>query len=159
DDVSLFETRGLGVIANAYPIKQSSELAWVKIALRVLELLDRSEATEKPNGFDAAAHGIARQHWVHGQAAFFRSRGYRYNRLADVLSARGLLLTVPAPFVIVPIVLAFTSSAATGLEAVVRSALLVVSGLLPGIASLLNEYSERLALNAQARQYDRMRVL
>jgi hypothetical protein len=30
---------------------------------------------------------------------------------------------------------------------------------MPGIASLMNEYSERLALNAQARQYDRMRVL
>jgi hypothetical protein len=159
DDTSLFETRGLGAIANAYPIKQSSELAWVKIALRVLELLDRSEASAKPNGFDAAAHAVARQHWVRGQAAFFRSRGYRYNRIADVLSARGLLLTVPAPFVIVPIVLAFTSSAASGLEAVVRSALLVISGLMPGIASLMNEYSERLALNAQARQYDRMRVL
>jgi hypothetical protein len=33
------------------------------------------------------------------------------------------------------------------------------SGLLPGSAAALTAYSERLALKAQARQYDRMRIL
>src|SRR5262249_27460274 len=47
----------------------------------------------------------------------------------------------------------------TGFEAALRTALLILSGLLPGIASIMNEYSERLALSAQARQYDRMRIV
>jgi hypothetical protein len=37
--------------------------------------------------------------------------------------------------------------------------LLIASGLLPGIGSIMNEYSERIALAARARQYDRMRML
>jgi len=102
---------------------------------------------------------VARHYWVLGQSAFFRERGYRFNRQADVLSAQGIVLTVLAPFLIVPVVLAFTSSAATGFEAALRTALLILSGLLPGIASIMNEYSERLALSAQARQYDRMRIV
>jgi hypothetical protein len=156
---SLFDTRGLGAIANAYPINQSSELAWVKIALRVLELIDRAERPAKGNGPDATAHAVARHYWVRGQYAFFRSRGYRFKRNTDVISSRGIILTVLAPFVIVPIVIAFTDPAPDGHDSTVRTVLLVLSGLLPGFASIMNEYSERLALAAQARQYDRMRTL
>jgi hypothetical protein len=36
---------------------------------------------------------------------------------------------------------------------------LIVVGLLPGVAAVLTGYSERLAFKAQARQYDRMRML
>ena len=36
---------------------------------------------------------------------------------------------------------------------------LIATGILPGIAATLTSYSERLALTAQARQYDRMRML
>jgi len=154
-----FETQGPGAIANAYPIRQASELAWVKDALRTLELLDRGDQLGVRGGLDAAGHAVARHYWVLGQSAFFRQRGYQFNRRADVLSAQGIVLTVLAPFLIVPVVLAFTSSAATGFEAALRTALLILSGLLPGIASIMNEYSERLALSAQARQYDRMRVV
>ncbi len=158
-DTSLFDTRGLGAIANAYPIKQSSELAWVKIALRVLELVDRGGGSDGQTGLDATAHAVARHYWVRGQYAFFRSRGYRFKRMTDIISTRGILLTVLAPFVIVPIVLGFTSPAPDGHDSTLRTVLLIVSGLLPGIAGIMNEYSERLALNAQARQYDRMRTL
>ena len=35
----------------------------------------------------------------------------------------------------------------------------IVVGLLPGVAAVLTGYAERLALKAQARQYDRMRAL
>jgi len=154
-----FDTQGPGAIANAYPIRQASELAWVKDALRMLELLDRGEQLGVCGGLDAAGHAVARHYWVRGQSAFFREHGYRFNREADVLSAQGIVLTVLAPFLIVPVVLAFTSPAATGFEAALRTALLILSGLLPGIASIMNEYSERLALSAQARQYDRMRIV
>src|SRR5262245_18263050 len=147
-----------GAIANAYPIRQASELAWVKDALRTLELLNGREQLGV-HALDAAGHAVARHYWVLGQSEFFRERGIRLHRQADVLSAQGIVLTVLAPFLIVPVVLAFTSSAATSFEAALRTALLILSGLLPGIASIMNEYSERLALSAQARQYDRMRIV
>ena len=40
-----------------------------------------------------------------------------------------------------------------------HAVVVVVIGLLPGLAATLTAYSERLALKAQARQYDRMSVL
>jgi hypothetical protein len=96
---------------------------------------------------------------VRGQYAFFRQRCSRLNRRSDVLASYGILLTMLAPFVIVPIVLAFTSPATPARESLLRASLLILSGLLPGIAGLIGEYSERLALSARARQYDRMRTL
>jgi hypothetical protein len=148
-----------GTIADAYPIKQPSELAWVKITLRVLELVEPGDKSSVQGRLDATSHAVARHGWVQGQYAYFRTRGYRLKRHADVISAHGLVLAALAPFVIVPIVLAFTSPAPAGSESALRTMLLIASGLLPGIGSIMNEYSERLALAARARQYDRMRML
>jgi hypothetical protein len=148
-----------GTIADAYPIKQPGELAWVKIALRVLDLVELSDHSSERGRLDAAGHAVAKESWVRGQYAYFRTRGYRLKRHADAISAHGLLLAASAPFVIVPVVLAFTSPAPLGAESALRTILLIASGLLPGIGSIMNEYSERLALAARARQYDRMRML
>ena len=112
-----------------------------------------------PGRLDTAGHAVARHGWVQGQYAYFRTRGYRLKRHADVINAHGLVLAASAPFVIVPIVLAFTSPAPAGDESALRTILLIASGLLPGIGSIMNDYSERLALDARARQYDRMRML
>jgi hypothetical protein len=148
-----------GTIAGAYPIKQRSELAWVRIALRVLELVEQGDGSFGQGRLDATGHAVARYGWVQGQYAYFRTRGYRLKRQADIISAHGLLLGASAPFVIVPIVLAFTSPPPSGAQSALRTILLIASGLLPGIGSIMNEYSERLALGARARQYDRMRML
>jgi hypothetical protein len=148
-----------GTIADAYPIKQPSELAWVKIALRALELVEPGDGSTVQGRLDATGHAVARHGWVQGQYAYFRTRGYRLKRHADVISAHGLVLAASAPFVIVPIVLAFTAPAPVGPESALRAILLIASGLLPGIGSIMNEYSERIALAARARQYDRMRML
>ena len=148
-----------GSIADAYPIKQPGELAWVKIALRVLDLVELGDRSSERGRLDAAGHTVARESWVRGQYAYFRSRGYRLKRHADAISAHGLLLAASAPFVIVPIILAFTSPAPLNADSALRTILLIASGLLPGIGSIMNEYSERLALAARARQYDRMRML
>jgi hypothetical protein len=156
---SMLNARSGSVLVNAYPIKQPSELSWVKIALRVLELVEPGDRLAGGFGFDAAGHAVARHCWVRGQYGYFRSRSYRLKRSADAMTAHGLLLAASAPFVIVPIVLAFTSPAPGGVDSAARTLLLIASGLLPGIGSILNEYSERLALSARARQYDRMRML
>jgi hypothetical protein len=75
----------VGVIANAYPIKQPNELAWVKICLRTLERLDKPEGDLRR--IDPVGHAIARRFWVHGQFAYFRRQGYRHNSFAERMQA------------------------------------------------------------------------
>ena len=94
-----------------------------------------------------------------GQLAFFRRGAARHTRFADKLENSALVLLAVSPFLLVPFVIAFTPPPAGGHEGVLRQVLLLVSGLLPGLGTALNGYSDKLALKAQARQYDRMRML
>jgi hypothetical protein len=148
-----------GVIANAYPIRQPRELSWVKICLRALGLLSSADAAPAKAGLDRLGHAIARYYWVEGQCTFFRDRELRYDRIAERFESDAIVLFVLGPFFIVPLLLAFTSPPDGGQQSSLRQALLIISGLLPGIAAALTNYSDRLAFKAQARQYDRMRVL
>jgi hypothetical protein len=159
----------LAALAEAYPIKQPNELAWVKVSLRVLALVDITErpaaapgpaAPADVAGGDAAgAHAIVRDCWVGSQAAFFRQRSFRHSRFAETLENGAVVFLVAAPFLIVPFVIAFTPAPAGGQESALRAFLLLVSGLLPGLATVLNGYSDKLALKVQAGHYDRMRML
>jgi hypothetical protein len=153
-------TNPIGLIADAYPIKQPSELAWVKICLRALERLDKPEGS-LPRRIDPVGHALARRFWVHGQFAYFKRQGYRHNGLAETTKAWSDILLLLSPFVCVPILIWMMLFKIDldwhdiGLQHVI----LIVVGLLPGIAAVLTGYSERLAFKAQARQYDRMRML
>jgi hypothetical protein len=150
----------VGVLADAYPIKQPSELAWVKICLRTLELLDRAEGIADERVLDPACHGIVRRCWVFGQYKFFRRRGFRHNSVAEMLETWSMLLLTATAFLLVPLLFAaFGEGQAVLFGFDLHVAVLLVIGLLPGLAAALTGYSERLALQAQARQYDRMREL
>jgi hypothetical protein len=154
----------VGVIANAYPIKQPSELAWVKICLRTLERLDKPEG-DLSRRIDPVGHAIARRFWVHGQFAYFRRQGYRHNAFAERMQAWSDILVLLSAFVLVPILIYMRLAGidhhwhVADIEIGLQHILLIVVGLLPGVAAVLTGYSERLALKAQARQYDRMRML
>jgi hypothetical protein len=148
----------VGVLANAYPIKQPSELAWVKICLRTLELLDRAEGVADERVLDPVCHGIVRRCWVYGQYRFFRRRGFDHNSVAEALETWATIFLMTTAFLLVPLVL-FGAAGKLGKTVFFGIDPLVVIGLLPGSAAALTAYSERLALKAQARQYDRMRVL
>ena len=87
------------MIANAYPIKQPSELAWVKVGLRTLERLDRAEGAPA-HRIDPVGHAIARRYWVHGQFAYFKRQGYRHNSLAESNQAAADVLLLLSPFVL-----------------------------------------------------------
>jgi hypothetical protein len=160
-DGSNVDAHTVGVLANAYPIKQPSELAWVKICLRTLELLDRAEGIANERGLDPACHGIVRRCWVFGQYMFFRRRGLQHNRLAEAIETWASIFLVMTVFLLVPLLVAAFAEAGKpvllGLD--LRTVILLLSGLLPGFAATLTAYSERLALKAQARQYERMRIL
>jgi hypothetical protein len=151
----------VGVLANAYPIKQPSELAWVKICLRTLELLDRAEGVADERVLDSVCHRIVRRCWVFGQYMFFRRRGFHHNRVAEVLETWAGIFLIMTAFLLVPLL--FAALGEEGKTLVfgfdLHTVVLLLSGLLPGSAAALTAYSERLALKAQARQYDRMRVL
>jgi hypothetical protein len=150
----------VGMIAHAYPIKQSNELAWVKICLRTLERLDKPDG-RAPDRIDPTGHAIARQFWVHGQFAYFKRQGFRHNSLAETIQSWSDILLLLSPFVFVPILiylrLANADTTWFGIDA--QHIVLAIVGLLPGVAAVLAGYSERLAYQAQARQYDRMRAL
>jgi hypothetical protein len=152
------DTNPVGVIANAYPIKQPNELAWVKVCLRTLERLDTPEGGSAyridPNG-----HAIARRFWVQGQFDYFKRQGYRHNELAESIKARSDVLLLVSAFVLVPILIVMKQFHLDEHWYGLEHGVLIVVGLLPGVAAVLTGYSERLALKAQARQYDRMRTL
>jgi hypothetical protein len=144
------------MIANAYPIKQPSELAWVKVALRTLERLDRAEGAPA-HRIDPLGHAIARRYWVHGQFAYFKRQGYRHNSLAESNQAAADVFLLLSPFFFVPLLLLDAVHEWRGFD--VKHAVVIVVGVLPGAAAAWAGYAERLALKAQARQYDRMRML
>jgi hypothetical protein len=149
------------VLADAYPIKQPSELAWVKVCLRTLELLDRAEGAANERVLDPLCHDIARRCWVYGQYVFFRRRGFDHNQVAQTLDTWAAVLLVLTAFLLAPLLFLGVRDVGKtvrfGLD--LHIVVLLAIGLLPGLAAALAGYSERLALNAQARQYDRMREL
>jgi hypothetical protein len=152
------DTNPVGVIANAYPIKQPNELAWVKVCLRTLERLDTPEGGSAYR-IDPKGHAIARRFWVQGQFDYFKRQGYRHNELAESIKARSDVLLLVSAFVLVPILIVMKQFHLDEHWHGLEHGVLIVVGLLPGVAAVLTGYSERLALKAQARQYDRMRAL
>jgi hypothetical protein len=149
----------LGAVADAYPMQQPNEMAWVKLSLRMLELVEAGETPSPGSELDPAAHAIARHYWVYGQYTFYGRGERRHTRFAERLENTAIIFVVLSPFVIVPLIIAFTHAPGGGHSSVLRETLLFISGLLPGLATVVNGYSEKLALKAQARQYDRMRAL
>jgi hypothetical protein len=145
-------------IAEAYPIKQPSELAWVKTCLRTVELID---AATRPNAkpfLDENAYTWARELWVGGQLAYFASKGHSHQEIAEGRERLSLWLMGSA---IALAGLLFLMSMAFELEhGHWRHRFLIFAiGILPGVAAVWVGYTEQLALKAQARQYDRMRTL
>jgi hypothetical protein len=150
----------VGAIANAYPIQQPSELSWVKMCLRTLERLDKPQIRPLQR-IDPAGHAIASRFWVQGQFAYYKGQGLRHNERAESNEAHSTVLLVLSPFVLVPMLLYLLVFKAEyhwfGID--VEKTIIILIGVLPGIAAALTGYSERLAYKAQARQYDRMRML
>ena len=155
DHQAALDTNPVEAIADAYPIKQPNELAWVKVCLRTIERLDKRDGSAAPLGIDQAGHAIARRFWVRSQFLYFKRQGYRYHSLAETIETYAFIVVAISPFLLVPLLIFGLVPHVFELD----HAVLIVVGLLPGIAAALAGYSERLAYSAQARQYDRMRML
>jgi hypothetical protein len=159
DGESAASSDSIGTVANFYPIKQPSELAWIKICLRSIDLWRRTEDSPPKGGMDAQAHAIVRRFWVYGQLSYFDRQGARHNRRAELLESWSLVVLVVTPGFLVPLLLGVIDDSRTLGPMSLHKAFLIATGILPGLAATLTSYSERLALTAQARQYDRMAAL
>jgi hypothetical protein len=146
-------------LINCYPIKQPNELAWIKICLRSLDLFYRPAATANTGPeMDSDAHRITRRFWVYGQLVYFQRQSALYNRHAEFLEGWAKLIFFTTPFFLVPFILsALGENQYLGIKP--HEVFVAALGILPGVAAILSSYSERLGLTAQARQYDRMRML
>jgi len=80
-----FRVLGLGPIAQAYPIMQPRELAWVKTCLNALELVESTDEPARSHDPDALSETIGREFWVKGQLAFFERGTARHTVFADKL--------------------------------------------------------------------------
>ncbi len=161
-DISLDQSgeNSVGMIADAYPISETGELAWVKVCLRTIACLVQSDGGT-PDRIDPADHAIARRFWVQGQLAYFKRQSYHHNGIAESIKAWSNFLLVAPTSVLVPILiyLMLRQIEVDWYGVDVQFVILAILGLLAGVAALLTSYSERLALAEQARQYDRMRML
>jgi hypothetical protein len=149
-------------LATSFMPNQHSELAWITICLRSLELLESigpgspSDPTSERNWLD-----WARTIWIDGQRRFFERQGKSHHEKARRLERVSLLLL---SFSLL-IAAAWLGTAlyrrhlgVIGEDVESYPWLIFTIGVLPGFAAALAGYSERLAYMAQARQYDRMRT-
>src|SRR5712692_686158 len=146
-------------VADAYPIRQPRELDWVKTCLRAIELLDKRNPHPDPeHGLGPASYGCARNSWVNGQLGFFRRRGPEHDRQAaahEIRSVALLIVSIALASILFALEHYFGWHHGQGWHGL----WIFFIGLSAGIAAIFAGYSEKLALNAQARQYDRMRAL
>jgi hypothetical protein len=158
-------------VADAYPIRQPSELDWVKTCLRTLELLDADKSSaDLKHRIETEGDTWARTFWVRGQLAFFRGRGPEHDHRAEVLENRSFVLVIVSLVVAVGLCLIDAmlldgaghrnnEQLGWGHAHWLHRMIILLIGLLPGLAAVWTGYAERRALKAQARQYDRMRVV
>jgi hypothetical protein len=148
---------GIFSIADVYPLKQPSELAWVKTCLRTLELLDSCDPPSGTGGgLNQTTYAWVRDLWIGGQLAYFNRRRHSHSESAEKREAQAIALVVVSiifAFVLIVLKIRFTG---WHHQAWHHDALIFVIALLPGLAAALLGYSEKLASKAQARQYDRM---
>jgi hypothetical protein len=142
-------------VADSYPIKQPSELAWVKIVLRTLDLL-HSVKQEPTVAATIEAQEMVRDLWVNGQKSYFERTSWRNHRTAEMRETQSLVALLLSP--VVGLLLAYLMWR-WHVEEIYEHLLIVVMGILGGLAAVLAGYTEKLAHHAHARQYDRMRML
>jgi hypothetical protein len=146
--------------ADAYPIRQPNELAWVKTCLRTLELVDAASPSPLRDApLNSSRRVWPQRLWVDGQARYFDKQRHSHSRKAEVWETRSLTIFAVSPFMVALVLLTLhwigPLKQGADLHAF-HDSLVFAAALLPGIAAVLLGYVEQLAFKAQARQYDRM---
>ena len=143
-------------VAHEYPIKQPSELAWVRIVLRTYDMLHVLNERAPNAARDEKHLTSVRDLWIDGQRAYFKRQGDRHHRIAEMREAQSLVLLALSPIIGLTLMALLERH---HLSALVHHLFIVLMGLVAGLAAVIAGYVEKLAHNAHARQYDRMRML
>jgi hypothetical protein len=162
---------GIEHMVDAYPIKMPQELAWVKTCLLGQELLDKAAPARvaAPPWRNRSDYAWICDTWVRGQATWFdkaRERhlghaGWRERWSAWILFAIAVLA---AALLLVELNVAGNAAYEPISKWLSRGRwahdlFLFSINILPVVAAFFVGYSEKLAFNAQARRYDRMRTV
>lgn len=142
--------------ADAYPVCQPNELAWVRLSLRSLDCFERRGDVP----LDALRYQICREIWIRGQYEYFRDRVARHMAATTRSKIVSLALLGVAGV--------GTAAMSVGQHLHIdwkpyaffgRARVTLVLELLPAIAAAITGYVEQLGQTAQALQFDRMRSL
>jgi hypothetical protein len=150
--------------ADAYPIEQHSELAWVRLCLRSLELLDLLVSPLRlPPVSDLQKLNWIYATWINGQKNYFGREARRLKRIAFQLKCISLVLLASSPSVVI-FWLVFDTwqggiSAWSWHAWEGRSWWIFACAALPALAAVVAGYGEQLAFDARAHQYERMHWL
>jgi hypothetical protein len=153
---------GIVSTADVYPLKQPSELAWVKTSLRTLELL---ESAEPAHAGDSALTKNACcwicALWLDGQRDYFDRRRRSYNDVAERREGWASFfllgsLSLAAALAVFKVRFAVFDPPSWIHHEWRHDLMIFVIGILPGVAAAFLGFSEKIAYKAQARQYDRM---
>ena len=143
-------------VASAYPIKQPSELAWVKIVVRTFDMLDDAAGPPLPPA-DRRSFDDVRRLWIVGQWAYFIRRNRELTLHAEMREEWSLVALGASPFVgAIGLAILYFLIQDTHLRNEARDIMLVAMGLLVGGGAVIAGYTEQLAFKAQGRQYERM---
>jgi len=143
-------------VAGAYPIKQPSELAWVKIVVRTLDMLDDAVGPALPPA-DSRSFDDVRRLWIVGQWAYFIRRNKELTLRAEMREEWSLVALGASPFVgAIGLGIIYLAIQDEHAREAARDITLVAMGLLVGAGAVIAGYTEQLAFKAQGRQYERM---
>lgn len=145
-------------VADAYPIKQASELAWVKIVVRTLDMLEDARG-EPPTPDSRSALDDVRQIWVVGQWNYFSGKSRGLNFLAEMREEWSLAALGASPIVGLLGIMILFFVHDEHLKKHLTEGMIVTMGLFVGAAAVIAGYTEQLAFKAQGRQYERMSLL
>jgi hypothetical protein len=159
---------GIDKAADAYPIKLPRELAWVKTCLLGQELFDavaEAGGATRPPLDEATSYDLIRQIWICGQFEYFKKAAKKHEEHAKWREglSRWVLRTGAFLAFLLLLLVSLNVFGVIGPGGFHMSrddwfheVFLFAIGVLPGGAAILVGYCEKLAFNAQARQYDRM---
>jgi hypothetical protein len=162
---------GIPDVADAYPIKMPQELAWVKTCLLAQELLDKGTPARHavPPWRDKGNYAWICDTWIKGQATYFDKARKRHlgDALRQARRSTWILVAIAVlAAILLLVVLHIAGNTAYGPVSEwlsrgrwAHDLFLFSISILPVVAALLVGYSEKLAFNAQARRYDRMRAV
>lgn len=158
-------------VADAYPLKQPSETAWVKTCLRSLELLELAglagnpaQSSPAPAPSDQQRHGWVKHLWVRGQYTYFCREGRKLHGKMETAEARSQLLFFLSLLTAACLFVYWWLSRDTCHDEcwdhwTPKFYIVLMVAVLLGLAGVIAGLAEQLAVKALAGRYDRMRLL